>query len=208
MNQLFLTLLCALMSIPAVSSAQVVQASKAVRQLKLVAPAAAPLRGTGPEYGSVRRVLDADTYEVLVPGGLVRVRLRGVDAPELSQPFGKLAADSVGWLLRGRVLEVERLGADGYGRTLAGLRVGVAVGPLAGPFGRRWLRVDSVLVAQGWAWAYKPGTSPPRWAMLQQSAQTKRLGLWKCGLASPVRPGVWRAMNKLEKLRSWGGCSW
>ncbi|WP_019948786.1 thermonuclease family protein [Hymenobacter aerophilus] len=159
------------------------------------------------EFGSVRRVLDGDTYEVLLPAGLVRVRLLGVDAPELSQPYGRQAADSVGRLLQGRVLEVGRLGVDGYGRTLAGLRVGVAVGPLAGPFVRRWLRVDSLLVARGWAWAYEPGRSVPALAGLQERAQRRYRGLWRCGLVAPVRPAVWRAMNKLEKLRSWGGCS-
>lgn len=204
MNPLFLILLCALMSMPAVSSAQVVQASKAVRQPKLVAPAAAPLRGTGPEYGSARRVLDADTYEVLLPAGLVRVRLLGVDAPELSQPFGKQAADSVARLLRGRVLKVQRGESDRYGRNLAVLRVAVA----AAGGGTRWLRVDSIVVARGWAWAYEPGRAVAGLTGLQELAQRKRRGLWRCGSVTVVRPGVWRALNKQEKAGAWRSCAW
>ncbi|MFD2787363.1 thermonuclease family protein [Hymenobacter rubripertinctus] len=169
---------------------------------------AAPRRGTGPEYGTVRRVLDADTYEVLLPAGLVRVRLPGVDAPELSQPFGKQAADSVARLLIGRVLEVERLGQDSYGRTLTSLRVGMSAGPLAGPFRRRWLRLDSLVVVRGWAWAYEPGQAVPALAGLQELAQRQRRGLWRCGAAKVVRPGIWRAFNKQEKASAWRGCAW
>ncbi|WBO84501.1 thermonuclease family protein [Hymenobacter yonginensis] len=151
----------------------------------------------------MRRVLDGDTYEVLLPAGLVRVRLRAVDAPELGQPFGRAAADSVAGLLRGRLLEVDRGPADRYGRTLAGLRVSVL---MAGGR-RRWLRVDSLLVARGWGWAYEPDRTTPRWAVLQQTAQHKYRGLWRCGTATAVRPGVWRAYNKQEKARAWVGCS-
>lgn len=180
-----------------------VRASALPKPLPALIPIAAARRGVGPEYGSVRRVLDGDTYEVLLPVGLVRLRLRGVDAPELSQPFGRQAADSAARLLRGRRLEVERGTADLYGRTLAELRVRMVSGT-----GRRWLRVDSLLVGRGWAWAVKPGQTAPRWALLQQLAQARHRGLWKCGSAAPIRPAVWRSFNKQEKLTYWGSCSW
>ncbi|RSK49377.1 thermonuclease family protein [Hymenobacter rigui] len=166
-------------------------------------PAVVVRRGPVPEYGSVRRVLDGDTYEVLLPAGLVRLRLLRVDAPELSQPYGKQAAALVAGLLRGRLLEVSRTGGSTYGRVLAGLRVAV---PTSGGT-RHWLRVDSMLVAQGWAWAYEPGQATPDLAGLQRLAQHYRRGLWQCGTATAVRPGIWRAYNKQEKARAWVGCS-
>ncbi|MBB4601970.1 endonuclease YncB(thermonuclease family) [Hymenobacter luteus] len=181
---------------------QVVRASVLAKPPAPRLTPAAARRGSGPEYGSVQRVLDGDTYEVLLPAGLVRVRLRGVDAPELSQPFGRQAADSVARLLRGRLLEADRGAPDSYGRPLTGLRVGVL---MAGG-SRRWLRVDSLLVARGWAWAYEPGQPTPRWAVLQQVARHTYRGLWQCGTALAVRPGVWRAYNKQEKARAWVGC--
>ena len=199
MKQVPLILLYAFSTVSA--SAQVVRASS-LPALERTVPVAAPRRGTEPEYGSVGRVLDGDTYEVLLPAGLVRVRLRGVDAPELNQPFGQQAADSVARLLRGRLLEVDRGAADQYGRALAGLRVSVR---RAGG-SRRWLRVDSLLVARGWAWAYAPGQTTTRWTVLQQTAQRGHRGLWRCGTAAVVRPGVWRAYNKQEKARAWVGC--
>ena len=71
----------------------------------------------------VGRVLDADTYAGEMAGGVVRLRLAGVDAPELGQPFGRAAADSVRRLLRGKYVWVRPAGTDGYGRTLCAVRV-------------------------------------------------------------------------------------
>lgn len=201
MKALFFTLLCATST--RLAGAQVVRAST-LPQLSAPAQAltATPRRGTEPEHGSVRRVLDADTYEVLLPAGLVRVRLWGVDAPELGQPYGQQAADSVAALLRGRALLVDRGSLDAYGRTVARLRVSST----RVPAGRQWLRVDSLLVARGWAWAYEPGRAEPTLAGLQQQAVLRSRGLWKCGISGVVRPAVWRAYNKQEKARAWVGC--
>ena len=132
----------------------------------------------------------------------MRLRLLWVDAPELTQPYGKQAAYLAAGLLRGRLLEVSRTGADGYGRTLAELRVAIPVTRGA----RRWLSVDSLLVARGGAWTYEPGRTVPALAVLQQQAQRNRQGLWRCGTATAVRPAVWRAYNKQEKARAWVGC--
>ncbi|UOQ81017.1 thermonuclease family protein [Hymenobacter sp. 5414T-23] len=200
MKHILLAALCVLTA--QLAAGQVVRASSLAKPLQVPKPQAAARRGMGPEYGSVRRVLDGDTYEVRLPAGLVRVRLREADAPELSQPFGQQAADSVMKLLRGRILQVDRGGVDRYGRTLAGLRVAVQASSGA----NRWLSVDSLLVVRGWAWAYEPDQTVPALAELQQQAQRSLRGLWRCGVATPIRPGLWRAYNKQEKARAWVGC--
>ncbi len=41
--------------------------------------------------GQVVRVVDGDTIEVMHLGKAERVRLHGVDCPEMGQPFGKRA---------------------------------------------------------------------------------------------------------------------
>ncbi len=156
------------------------------------------------ETGTVRRVLDGDTYEVLANYQLLRVRLIGVDAPELGQPGGREAADSVRKLLRGQPVRLLRQGADGYGRTLGAVRVSrrAAVGA------PRSVSVDSLLVVRGWAWAYDPGQISPRLAPQQQQAMLARRGLWTCGAQVPVRPGIWRAFNRQEKLLHGVRCAW
>lgn len=153
------------------------------------------------EAGRVVRVLDGDTYEVLTGSQPVRVRLRGVDAPELSQPFGREAADSVTQLLGGQQVWLTRQGTDLYGRTLASLWV---VTP-ARPGG---VALDSLLVVRGWAWAWDPTRRVAGRVAEQASAQRAGLGIWKCGVGGVVPPHVWRGFKAEIKRRYRGGCTW
>lgn len=76
-------------------------------------------------FGGTVRVVDGDTLEV----GGVRVRLHGVDAPELGQvctnpdgarwDCGTWVADRLRARLRGRDLRCRALETDRYGRTVA-----------------------------------------------------------------------------------------
>jgi micrococcal nuclease len=174
----------------------------------LLASAAAPilLRTAMPssvwETGRVVRVIDGDTYEVLVGGQAVRVRLLGVDAPEASQPFGAQATDSVRAYVGGRLVRLQRHGLDLYGRTLGGLRVPGASAEQAA------VALDSVLVVRGWAWAFAPTHALAARAGQQLTAQRAGRGLWKCGPAGPVPPKVWRGWNATTKRRYLGSCSW
>jgi endonuclease YncB( thermonuclease family) len=150
------------------------------------------------EIGWVVRVVDGDTYDVLAEGVRCRVRLLGVDAPELDQPFGHQAADSVA-----RVLEPQRLvwltrrGADMYRRTLAIVRMIVAKGPA--------LALDSLLVVQGWAWDPKRRVAGR--AAQQAAALAGRRGLWKCGARDVLAPKQWRQFNYKNKWRYGVGCT-
>lgn len=81
------------------------------------------------------RVVDGDTYDVLAAGVVRRVRLLGVDAPELDQPFGRQAADSVARLLPvGQPVLLGRVGLGLYGRTL----VPCGWGRKRAAWGRTW----------------------------------------------------------------------
>ncbi len=153
------------------------------------------------EPGRVVRVIDGDTYDVLVNGQVARVRLLGVDAPEASQPFGAQATDSVRAYVGGRLVRLQRHGLDLYGRTLGALRVPEASPELAA------VALDSVLVVRGWAWAFDPGRMAAR-AGQQLAAQQTGRGLWKCGTEGPVPPKLWRGFNAVIKRRYLGGCTW
>ena len=70
----------------------------------------------------VVRVWDGDTVDVVTARGSrpIRVRLWGIDAPELSQPFGPESRRHLQRLLnsRGEKLQLESYGSDRFGRNL------------------------------------------------------------------------------------------
>jgi micrococcal nuclease len=93
--------------------------------LALALPAARqPATARPGDAYAVRYVLDGDTLEI---GGVGRVRLLGVDAPELGSalatpaPFAREARDRLAALAVGRWVRLERDGdeRDAYRRTLA-----------------------------------------------------------------------------------------
>ncbi|UOQ51759.1 thermonuclease family protein [Hymenobacter cellulosivorans] len=102
-----------------------------------------------------------------------------------------------------RYVRVRAQGADAYGRTLAAVRLRPAAFS-----GQASVALDSLLVVSGWAWAYDPEHAVAKRRREQELAQAAGRGLWKCSLAAPVRPGVWRAFNRQEKSTHWGSCSW
>lgn len=133
--------------------------------------------------GRVLRVNDGDGLEIQFPfRGTRRVRLAYVDAPELNQPWGAEARDTLSGLVGGvggRV-EVKALERDPHGRLIAGVRVGS-------------VDVNATLVEEGHAWAYRkyiPETLRSRYVQAEALAEHSWKGLWR-----PVRltpPWKWR----------------
>ena len=67
-----------------------------------------------------RRVIDGDTIEVVDAGGIrTRVRLRRVNAPELSEPGGPEAKAALEERLLGKQVRVRPCARDRYGRLVA-----------------------------------------------------------------------------------------
>jgi endonuclease YncB( thermonuclease family) len=114
--------------------------------------------------GHVSRVVDGDTlwFQPAEPGQpLVAVRLRGIDAPESCQPWGRQAMAALREQVQGRPVALRTHGQDDYRRTLGTVYV-------AG------LDINAALVAQGHAWAWRDsrGRSP----YLKQEAAARAAG--------------------------------
>jgi Micrococcal nuclease (thermonuclease) homologs len=134
----------------------------------LMAPAAALAAQAAAELrGRAERVVDGDTLW-LVPsdgGRALKLRLQGLDAPELCQPWGPQARDALRALVQGRELRVHVVTRDDYGRLLA--RVADAQGRDLG----------EELVRQGAAWNDGWHRRPGPYAAAERAARALGLGL-------------------------------
>jgi len=141
----------------------------------------------------VVRVLDGDTYTLLIAGKLVTARLMNIDAPEMSQLYGKQAQQRVESMLLAKDVIYTSGGKDKYKRTLVNIWVDGE-------------RLDSLLVNNGLAWHYVNYSNDAMLANLQSEAITKRLGLWEHGVGGICPPWLYRHYNKLNRLRYCSNC--
>jgi micrococcal nuclease len=114
----------------------------------------------------VVHVADGDTVTVLRNGhDQVRIRLSGIDAPELHQDFGRQAKALMSQLVYGRAVRVSVRDHDRYGRTVARLDLdGQDVG--------------LSMLRAGLAWHYTHYDSDPAYASAEAAARSQRAGLW------------------------------
>ena len=130
----------------------------------------------------VVKVIDGDTIQVNVRGKTERIRLIGIDAPELVDPrrpvecLGREAAEYTRELLRGKNVRIETDPSqderDRYGRLLAYV------------FLEDGTHVNLELIRQGYAHEYTyetPYTFQSQFKQAQLEAQTQQKGLWAPG---------------------------
>lgn len=133
------------------------------------------------------RVLDGDT--IVVAGE--RVRLHGIDAPELSQTFwcqgrelecGAMAMAALETLVAGVTLRCVGVERDWHGRLVAKA------------FSSNGIDVGRRLVSAGWALAYRRFSMD--YVAAEEEAQRAKRGLWR---GSFTMPWEWRAATASEQ---------
>ncbi|MEI6873991.1 MAG: thermonuclease family protein [Spirochaetota bacterium] len=127
--------------------------------------------------GRVVGVHDGDTITVLEGKTQYKIRLDGIDAPELSQAFGRVAKDFASAFAFGRTAKVRISGVDRYGRYLGEVFV-------------EGKSLNKELVKAGLAWHYKQYSKDRELSALEDSARARRVGLWKD--ARPIPPWEYR----------------
>ena len=139
-------------------------------------------------WGRVIRVVDGDTLEISKNGTSVLIDLVEVDAPELSQPFGPEAAESLRALIKGCQVRVAVRGRDNKGR----LRGDV--------FSRHGLSLSLHLLEFGHAWWDRISSPGCRLCRHEEiKARQSKKGLW--ALPDPVPPWEWRNReNRSDEL--------
>lgn len=128
--------------------------------------------------GQVVAVIDGDTVGVMLNGSEARVRLHGIDAPEKSQPFGDRAKRDLSERVFGRVVQVDTVDRDRYGRVVGRIHLE----------GRD---INAEMVRAGLAWWYRQyAPDDTILADAETEARAARRGLWQN--AEPVAPWEWR----------------
>ena len=130
--------------------------------------------------GKVIAVLDGDTLLVLQENNPVKVRLAGIDAPELAQPFGEEARQSLAGLVMNRQVQVISRAIDVYGRMIADARIGN-------------INLSHAQVRLGMAWESSRFHNNQELITLLREAQNARRGLWAGD--EIIEPAQWRKLH-------------
>lgn len=132
----------------------------------------------GEPFSGKARAVDGDSLALAGK----RIRLIGIDAPELRQtcqkaggttPCGNRSYAELKFLVSGKRVECEGYGLDRYDRTLAKCRIGKN-------------DLGAIMVRKGWAISYGDYASEER------IARSARAGIWAGDF---IEPEDWRALN-------------
>ncbi|MDR2400725.1 MAG: thermonuclease family protein [Deferribacteraceae bacterium] len=125
--------------------------------------------------GSVIKVHDGDTFTMTGEKEDIRIRLYGIDAPELSQEYGETARDYLASLIEGKTVALEITEIDRYGRN-----VGLITADNES--------VNLEMLKSGNAWFYGSYCKKyfcRKWEAAAESAKREKKGFWKEGEPDP-----------------------
>ena len=120
--------------------------------------------------GVVVGIVDGDTADVRLESGMIRIRLHGIDAPEMGQPYGSTARTGLSDLVYGKNVLVEPYEQDRYDRLVARIW-----------FGER--DINAEMIKSGFAWVYRRYAEDPRYCAYEKGARDLRQGLWQVAVA-------------------------
>jgi len=123
----------------------------------------------------VVRVIDGDTYDIMINSNIVRVRMYGIDCPEKKQYYGlnaKLFAES---MLLNKDVKVDISSKDLYGRSVCKLYL-------------KDIYFNKLMIDSGYAWHYAKYSKDRYLAASMNIARLNKIGLWsKSGYIEPEK---------------------
>ena len=140
------------------------------------------------ENGNIIKIIDGDTVHFLKEGDTKykKIRLVGIDAPELKQEFGKESRQCLVELIENKPIQLVKFGKDRYQRILAKIKIDQ-------------VDINLAMIRKGCAWFYRRYQESLNeddqkfYDQAEQMAQRQFLGLFKNVKALP--PWVWRKKN-------------
>lgn len=132
--------------------------------------------------GKAVRIIDGDTFDLLVETTTHRIRLAGIDAPEKKQDFANASKEMLGTLCRNQTLTVVVTDVDRNKRKIAEV------------YTQQKLWINKELLAKGMAWHFVKYSSNKELANAELLARKQKLGVWS--IANPVAPWDWRKKDR------------
>ena len=130
-------------------------------------------------------ISDGDTITILREKTIVKIRLYGIDTPERKQAFGARAKQFTSDFCFGKIVDVDYMGTDRYGRTIALVRL------------EDERTLNEELIRAGFAWVYGEYCKRNvclRWIGIEDEAKAEGRGLWKD--KNPVPPWEFRRKRR------------
>ncbi|MFP4846084.1 thermonuclease family protein [Winogradskyella sp. PE311] len=138
--------------------------------------------------GKVTAITDGDTFKLLKKDStLIRVRLANIDCPERKQPFSKKAKQFTSEAVFGKIIRIEVLKKDRYGRFIANV------------FYDDNKNLSKELLKAGYAWHFVKYSEDKTLQLLEDKASQDKIGLWQDPNA--IAPWEWRS-NKKKKSKN------
>lgn len=121
----------------------------------------------GTFVGSVAKIIDGVTIEVVRDSVVTRIRLKGIDVPEPDQASGTKSKQHLHELIGTSPVRVVDWGEDEYGQTLGDVYIDVGSNSV------KWINFS--MLNDGYAWRI---SSNPQLAEGEREARATRSGLW------------------------------
>ncbi len=110
------------------------------------------------------------------------IRLAGIDAPELAQPWGIQSRSGLRRIVLGKEVTVEVTDRDRYGRLVGKVWQGKAY-------------VNAAMTLSGNAWAFDRYLKDDAIRAGHNEAKRRKIGLWSQPQSDQLFPGTWRAQH-------------
>ncbi|KAM0866251.1 hypothetical protein ACQ4PT_042747 [Festuca glaucescens] len=113
-----------------------------------------------------------------------RIRLRGVDAPELKMPYGKESKNALEKLIGGKSTKIYVYGQDQFERYVGDIYCDSVF-------------IQEEMLRNGHAWHFKNYDRRPEFSAWERKARAARKGLWAS--RNPEKPWHWRRDERNER---------
>ena len=148
---------------------------------------------------TVIKVSDGDTLLIKQNGGTkTKIRLYGIDSPEITQAYGKASASFTAKTVLNQKVNVKVIETDQYGRLVALITVV-----------NTNINLNEQLVRQGYAWYYPQFCHNTTFCntlkKLEQAARKQKLGLWQD--SAPIPPWEFRKLASNNNIDD-NGIKW